>query len=217
MRLRSLFGAAAFAAAGLVATAGQTTQAATVGDFEVDFLDVSYNIDGTSTWTYKVTSDADTKTKALSHWTLQLCDDAVVVSPIGSYTTLSSFTDGGGDTFTGRADITYTVVLGLDATSGVSGIKYEDAVDASGDTANLGENGVMEMDLFQFTLDQHYVVDNTVLAATKAGGAVDTATILGPSLDCHTQTVVVPTPAASGLGAGLLGLMVLAKARKKNA
>ena len=215
MKLKSVLSAAVVAAAGLAATTGQTAQAATVGTFEVDFLDVSYNGDGTSTWTYKVSSDTDSQTHALSHWTLELCPDATVVSPIGTYTTIDSFTDGGGTMYTGRADITYTVVLGLDTPSGVSGIKYEDAKNAAGDEDNLGEDGAMEMDIFQFTLDKHYAVDDTNLAATKAGGDVDTATILGPSLDCETH--VVPVPAAGWMGAALLGLMGITKARRNRA
>ncbi len=216
MKFKRLRKAAGLIAIGLMGIVVQNGSAATVGDFEVDFLDVMYNVDGTSTWTYKVSSDSDTRTSALSHWTLKLCPDAHVVSPTGTYETITPFVDGGGHIFTGRSGIFYTVVLGNDATTGISGIKFEDAVDAAGDEANLGEDGIMEMDIFQFTLDKHYVVDDTVMVATKASGEIGQSIIMGPSLQCETHTVPVPAAAWTGLAA-LTGLLTTRKARQHHA
>ena len=189
--------------AGLVLASSAT--AATVGDFEIDFLGVDYNADGTSTWTYKVASDTDTSTMALSHWALELCEDVQIIEPAegeGTYTTLASF-----DGFTGRADITYDVVYDLDPTTGIDGIKFENATNALGEEDNLGEDGVMEMDIFQFTLDQHYAVDTNGVGVV-AGPGSDLGMIDGPSLDCH----LVPVPAASWMGLSLLaGLGVVRK------
>ena len=189
--------------------------AATVGTFEVDFLGVEYNGDGTSTWTYKVSSDDDNQTGALSHWTLELCPDATVVSPTTSYTTIASYNGA-----TGRADITYEVEIGNDPTLGIYGIKFQDAKDANGDEANLGEDGVMEMDIFQFTLDKHYAVSDGITVMHNDVGVKnqDTAVgvIQGPAIDCTTH--VVPVPAAAWMGLSLLGGIGLSrKIRRGNA
>ena len=51
----------------------------TLQGFGIELLGVTDNGDDTFTWTYRVTSDGDDHTKALSHWTLALCDIDVVI------------------------------------------------------------------------------------------------------------------------------------------
>ncbi|HID93039.1 MAG TPA: hypothetical protein EYP60_02980, partial [bacterium (Candidatus Stahlbacteria)] len=80
-----------------------TDSLTTLQGFKIEFLGVDDNDDGTYTWTYKITSDGDRRTPALSHWTLALCDNAintVVPGDSNTYTTIPSF-----DGHTGRSGI----------------------------------------------------------------------------------------------------------------
>ena len=144
-----------------------------VGGFTIAFLGVEYNADGTSTWTYSITSDSATgpDSRALSHWVLEICEPAIGgVTPADTYTTIGTF-----DGVLGREEITYDVVIGLDAGgTDITGIKFEDG------EPNLGEEGKEETDIFQFTLDDHYVV-TPVQVGTKAGKKTDTDYISGPA------------------------------------
>ena len=145
--------------------------AAVVGGFTVCFIGKTDNSDNTSTWTYAVQSDDDEATPALSHWSLQLCPAALpYVEPNDgdTYLTPADF-----DGFEGREGIEYTVVLGPDPTTGTGGIKYEDG------TPNLGEDGQVETDIFQFTMPtQNIAVGETTFGIKAADGY--TGTIQGP-------------------------------------
>lgn len=153
-----------------------------VGDFTIYFLDVTYNPDGTSTWTYSVSSDCATRppSYALSHWVLEICQparDGATPGDGDTYTTLASFSN-----VSGRAGIDYTIRVGLDGSdTGISGIKYEDARHSDGSSADLGEGG-FETDIFQFTLDAPYET-TPVQVGTKADGLIVTDVILGPACD----------------------------------
>ena len=152
--------------------------------FTVCFLGADNNEDGTSTWTYSVKSDdrggGNNGTPALSHWTLGLCESP---SAEATYTTIDSYGD-----VTGRSGVEYVVVYGTDPTTDVTGIKFEDALLDEAE-AGLGEDGAVETDIFQITLNGHYGT-TTVAVATKAGSnkqdATTVDTITGP--DCVEVT-----------------------------
>jgi hypothetical protein len=156
---------------------------ADLGIFTVSFLGKTDNPDGTSTWTYAVTSDnvpGSEGSPALSHWDLGLCYPAIEsVSPGHgeTYTTIGSY-----GVTVGREGIDYTVEIGLDPHTGIRGIKFE-----NGDP-NLGEDGKEETDIFQFTLDKHYDTE-CVPVGTKAGGEVNQGYILGPA--CSTTAIIL--------------------------
>jgi hypothetical protein len=166
-----------------VGAQGDCSDEADLGIFTVSFLGKTDNPDGTSTWTYAVTSDdlpGSEGSPALSHWDLGLCSPAIDgVSPGHgeTYTTIGSF-----DGTTGREGIEYTVEIVLDPHTGIRGIKFED-----GDP-NLGEDGQVETDIFQFTLDDHYDT-MCVEVGTKAGGEVNQDYILGP--DCGSTAIIL--------------------------
>jgi hypothetical protein len=77
-----------------------------------------------TTWTYSVT-ESDTKVHGLSHWTLGICNTFEVIAPIGFYQTNTSIVECTDGTFDCQT-ASYTVVTGLDPTTGVFGIKFED-------------------------------------------------------------------------------------------
>lgn len=189
----------------VAAVGAQTTyECVDVGYWEVCFLGVTNNPDGTSTWTYSVTSDdvcggGPNGTKALSHWDLALCGSAFddVVDPEldedgkGMYETFSPF-----DSVEGRVGIMYAVEVGPDGSiePPVYGIKFGDAMFPTGGEANLGEDCVEETDIFQFTLGHQYPTIG-VEVATKAGGDVGMVEyISGPA--CEPTAVTLASSAA---------------------
>jgi hypothetical protein len=151
---------------------GDCVDSVQVAGFTICFVGKTDNNDNTSTWTYAIQSDGDPSTPALSHWTLQLCPATLpYVDPNNGDVYVTPATISG---FEGREGIEYTVVLGSDPTTGVSGIKYEDG------TPNLGENGQVETDIFQFTLPTQNIAIGETTFATKAGPGSGTGTIQGP-------------------------------------
>ncbi|HIC88584.1 MAG TPA: hypothetical protein EYP04_04180 [Anaerolineae bacterium] len=155
--------------------------------FTVTFIEAKDNGDGTYTWTYKITSDDDRHTKALSHWALQLCHeagDAIVPEDFDEYETIGRYVDMNGQEHTGREGIEYDVEVGVDRTTGISGIVYEDG------SPNLGDNG-QETDIFQFTLRGDFGVEE-VGVGIKAGRNVAVGVINGPS--CASAETPTPTP-----------------------
>ncbi|MGC9350210.1 MAG: hypothetical protein ACP5JG_18865 [Anaerolineae bacterium] len=145
--------------------------AAVVGGFTLCFIGKTDNEDNTSTWTYAIQTDGDPSTPALSHWSLQLCTAASpYVDPGNGETYVTPASVSG---FQGREGIEYTVVLGSDPTTGVSGIKWEDGA------PNLGENGPVETDIHQFTMPtQNIAIGETTFGIKAAGSYTDT--IQGP-------------------------------------
>lgn len=142
-RSTKLHGVIALTAILILGTAVAALAAGTtlLNNYQVDFIEVIKN-ESYTTWTYAVTADGDEAT-GLSHWTLGLdirCGYTVVsptASPVGvrSYTTLTSYVpasgpDAGSDICTSVYQCqaaSYNVEIGPDATTGVSGIKFQDA------------------------------------------------------------------------------------------
>jgi len=159
-----------------------------VDHFLVCFLGSADNGNGTSTWTYAVQSDNLTRppSEALSHWALELCGPPTgygVIAPLdGSIfvTSLAEFPTP--PVVTGaRLNIPYRVVLGPDPTTGVDGIKFEDIDDQY---PALGEDGAVDVDIFQITLDSDIYETAPVEVEVGAKGGNDffqTGIILGPS------------------------------------
>ncbi|MBN1259607.1 MAG: hypothetical protein JXB35_02910 [Anaerolineae bacterium] len=152
----------------------ECTDLAVIGGFTVCFVGKNDNADATSTWTYAIQSDDDNKTAALSHWVLELCPavlDDVSPNDGDNYTTPGSFGN-----IMGRAGINYTIAVGQDPTLGITGIKFEDG------EPNLGEDGAVETDIFQFTLPTDNIGYAPIQVGTKAGQNRITGAILGPRL-----------------------------------
>jgi len=157
-----------------------------LGGFTICFLGKSDNGDGYSTWTYLVQStgeftedDEDTTRRALSHWVLQICPSTYGVVDPGkgdTYTTFSGFGD-----FTGRDGVEYSVDIGTDPPTGISGIKFDDA------GGQLGKDGVTESDIFQFTLPTQNIGIGEVEVGLKHQYAY-TGTISGPQFQLGAGT-----------------------------
>jgi Flp pilus assembly protein TadG len=112
---------------------------------------LSNNYDGTTTVTVTVTSDGSEDTKALSHITFGLPEEAWDDALSTAYSD--------GDYSDPEA--------GVDPTTEVGGIKF----DAEGD--GLGEDGAEDTHTFSFTIANEYLEDLTI--ATKAGQTVDSS------------------------------------------
>jgi hypothetical protein len=175
MLLVSIFALTVLFAAGNVAAAGvipdDCVDYVELGGFTICFLGKTAEDDGYSTWTYAIQSDGDDSTRALSHWAIKVCPSTFEYVQPGdgeTYTTIGSFGD-----FTGREGIEYTVVVGMDPTTGVSGLKFEDG------QPNLGEGGAMETDIFQFRLPTANIGIGDVPVAVKNKDSYD-GTISGP-------------------------------------
>lgn len=185
----------------------------TVGEFEVCFWGVQDNGDGTHTWTYSVegTGGSDGVVDSeLSHWTLGLgaCYDGTISPGNGdTYTTIGSYDADGDSTadVTGTGGVTYTVLLGLDPTTGVDGIKYEDP-----DPEAVGTG---DTQIFQFTTALSDPRVGDVAVATKTGIAEETATIAGPV--CAPTAVTLSsastqsTPRVGRFGVALAAFLTL--------
>ncbi|MFQ5577207.1 MAG: lamin tail domain-containing protein [Anaerolineae bacterium] len=168
---------------------------AQVGNFTVVLLGYENLPDGTSTWTYSLSSDCETgqNSPALSHWDLELCDAALgnVNSQVGvgAYQTIGSYTSPQtSQTYYGTSGITYDVVLGPDGSGlPITGIKYENG------EVGLGEFGA-ETHIFQFTLNGHYAL-TPVDVGTKAGQQLFTGVIPGPA--CATTAITLASFSAA--------------------
>lgn len=143
-----------------------------IAGFTVCFAGMDDNNDGTTTWTYAVQSDDENNTPALSHFTIQICPTTYPHVDPGHddvYTTPASY-----GTITGRAGIEYVVQIGEDPTTGVGGIKFEDG------EPGLGEDGAIEVDIFQFDLPTQNIGIGETQIGIKAAGSY-TGTIDGPT------------------------------------
>jgi len=145
-------------------------------EFEVCFVHVGYNNDGTSTWTYTVQNMQQVQQGAeLSNWALELCDPTFGLLPITTWTTPAAFSHAAppspSDTHFGEAGATYDVTVSLGQNInryGFPGIKW----DATGNKLGLGETHI-----FQFGLNAHYAFTAglDLGVGTKDGG--------GPQVD----------------------------------
>jgi hypothetical protein len=156
-----------------------------IAGFTVCFAGTDDNGDGTTTWTYAVQSDSQNGTPALSHFTIQICPTTYPYVEPGHDDTYK--TPGNYQTITGREDIEYIVQIGEDPTTGVGGIKFEDG------EPGLGEDGAVQVDIFQFDLPTQNIGVGDVDVGIKAAGAY-TATIDGPIFQETTTTVSGDAP-----------------------
>ncbi len=150
-----------------------------IAGFTVCFAGKDDNNDGTTTWTYAVQSDGKSNTPALSHLTIQLCPttyDYVEPGHGDIYTTPAGY-----NTITGREGIEYVVQIGEDPTTGIGGIKFEEGEPL------LGEDGAVEVDIFQFDLPTQNIVVGETNIGIKAAGAY-TGTIDGPTFQEGANT-----------------------------
>lgn len=142
-----------------------------IGGFTVCLAGYDDNGDGTTTWTYAVQSDDQNSTSALSHLDIELCPTTYPYVEPGNGETYS--TPAVYRTFNGREGIEYTVQIGIEPSTYVSGLKFE------GGEPNLGEDGVVEVDIFQFTLPTKNIGVGQISFGIKASDAA-TGSILGP-------------------------------------
>lgn len=171
---------------------------ATICGYDVTYNGVTYNPDGTSTWSYTVKASTVTPpAKGLSHWVLGLCvpqHDGEVQEPTDP------------DPWT----------QGTDPHTGVTGIKWDYEVPEDGTEVT-----------FTFTLSQQYKVGEEIIGG-KAGNPPNPGsclhdvsqgtTITGPDCDTIPTAVTLSSFAAkastgglaSPLWLGLAGLTVLA-------
>ena len=144
--------------------------------FTIEYLGTEASGSGTYTWTYKIVGV--NSGHGLSFWNLELCSPAISgVSPgTGeTYTTIGSY-----DGVTGTAGAVYTVEIGTDPHTHITGTKYEHQ---SGD--ELKGN---DAQIFQFTLSDNFGVE-TVDWGSKASITVTTGTVEGPS--CTPQSASI--------------------------
>jgi len=113
-------------------------------------VSVMDNGDGTSRITVNLSSDGQSGTPALSHVTFGL--PASVEA-----TALATATSGGG----------YPVSFGVDPTTGVLGLKFDETA--------LGEGGVVQTEWFSFSVPNESLQALNLAVATKAGGLKDTS------------------------------------------
>ena len=160
-----------FTAQGVFAQATTTITTAGGDQYQIDFLGTT---DAGLTWNYKVT---ELSGKDLSHWTLGLCVD---LQEVVDWSPKEGDNNGG----IGQVE------LGLDPTTGVTGIKWNTGGDYDGD----GDEGG-DMFEFSFTLANVYPVQPTPVAAkTQTEG---TSTIDGPGCDFDICEVT-PAPMWDG-------------------
>jgi hypothetical protein len=185
------------ALSGVAAAASSTT----VLGYVIDYLGFVDNGNQTSTWTYAVTADGDEPNQALSHWTLGLdaCFRDIVAPNPGSYMTVTSGF-GCGSTYNCQAS-TCQVVHGVDPTTGVTGIKFENC------TPQLSPSGTLpRTHIFQITLNGVPSDPGNVDIGLKPGNQIGNGEITGPS--CSPNAVSMQSFAASATAAAVNPLAV---------
>lgn len=187
-----------FAFAGVALAADSVT----LLGYQFDLLGFTDNGDNTSTWTYAVTADGD-ETYGLSHWTLGIgtCYDVISPADGASYTTITDHPLCLDGTYT-CIESECTAVHGLDPTTGVDGIKFEDC------DPQLGDN-LLGTHIFQFTVDDVPIEGGDVDVAAKGGGGLEVGTITGPA--CGSTAVKLAGLSVTQTGAEW-GTLILALA-----
>ena len=130
-----------------------------VGGHTFEYLGVTYNYDGTSTWTYRVSS---AEKPSLSHWVLG-CSSSLKDSNV--------------------VDASEAYDVGSDPRTGLYGVKFDQGYCSGTDDDDRRQWATCETRLVSFTLDAWYEVESTSIA-TKAGQEIATEHgIAGPSSD----------------------------------
>lgn len=167
--------------AGLVVAATTTT----LLGYQIDFLGFTDNGNNTSTWTYAVTTDGDEE-KGLSHWSLDInACFGPIVAPANSthFTTKTGAEFGCGTTY--NCEVAQcTVVQGIDPTTGVNGIKFENC------SPQLSKDGPEpRTQIFQFTVEGVPNQGGPVTVAVKPGQGTASGTLIGPA--CTPNSVAL--------------------------
>lgn len=214
--------AAAILLALITATVVLAASSVILQGYQVDFIEVvKDDVNQTTTWTYAITADGD-ETFGLSHWTLDLdlaCGYAIIApeeSPAGTntYFTPASYTpqsgaNAGVDICAGIYNCqaaSYNIEYGLDATTGVSGIKFQEP-----DPALSAENPGTQ--IFQITVANSNPRIGPVDIAIKTGGGstgYDVGTIDGPV--CYPTALTLANLHASANSGSLLLTALLVSA-----
>lgn len=194
----------------LLVSAGLVVAATTITllGYQIDFLGFTNNPDNTSTWTYAVTADGDEE-KGLSHWTLGIdaCFGSIVAPANGAqYTTKTGAEFGCGTTYNCEA-AQCTVVYGIDPTTGVNGIKFEDCspqLTGNALAAGAASSGPAAAEatprtqIFQFTVQGQPNEGGPVTVALKPGQNTAEGTLIGPA--CKPNAVALREFDASNAG-----------------
>lgn len=204
----------------LTATTVLAASSVILRGYQVDFIEVVKEGDNT-TWTYAITADGD-EPYGLSHWTLDLdlaCGYSIVApaeSPAGenSYITPSSYVPQSGayagiDICTSVYNCqaaSYNIEYGVDATTGISGIKFQEP-DPALSAANPGTQ------IFQITVANSNPRIGAVDLAIKTGGGstgYEIGTIDGPV--CYPTALNLANLSASANSSSLLLTIILSSA-----
>jgi hypothetical protein len=162
----------ALSLAAMIVGAALAVDSVTLLNYQIDFLGFEQTGD-TSTWRYAVTANGD-EANGLSHWTLELGSCYEIIAPTNNYSTptnLDVCTDG---TYSCQSS-NYTVVQGIDPTTGLSGIKFEDPSSALA-------SGNQVTHIFEITVqyDGDHVLASEIGAGIKAGQGEQIGAISGP-------------------------------------
>lgn len=189
-RIRRVYPAViAFVLAALLAGVALAAGVVTLLGYQITFVDATQN-GNLSTWTYQVKWVGPDQYQALSHWTLEVCPDYSYVSQTNELNCKDTF--------------------GLDPTTGVYGIKWEDC------TPQIGPDHPGPY-LFSVTLSRMAPpLKEDVPVSVKAGQNEATGMITGPS--CSPNAVglrslqagaMVPPLAILALAALALGIGIV--------
>jgi len=152
------------------ASATLSVSEADCANYQVDYLGSTYD-GSTTTFNYSVTAYQN---PAVSHWVLGL-PDCIVESDIASATSIPS----------------YGWIFGLDPTTGVWGIKFDDT------QIEAGETEYFSISLYGYWPEATSAVETAIKAATKMGSKECYFDTVGPSCNIAdlelTKTVDSPT------------------------
>ncbi len=203
----------------LTVTASLAASSVILQGYQIDFIEVVKDGDNTI-WTYAITADGD-ETFGLSHWTLDLdlaCGYEIVApaeSPAGvnTYFTPASYVPQSGpnagiDICAGLYDCqaaSYNIEYGVDATTGISGIKFQEP-DPALSASTPGTQ------IFQITVASSDPRIGSVDVAIKTGGGstgYEIGLIDGPV--CYpTALTLANLSASSNTGGVLLSTILIA-------
>jgi hypothetical protein len=163
--------------------------------FQVDLYEIDESNLPAVTYKYAVTDIySGPNDPALSHWTLglELCANSLLNPSSNSYTTpIDSAVCGAGGDYANCVSTNYTVVTGNDPTTGVDGVKFEDAAQQ----LSFGQTH-----LFHITVSGE-TDRGEIPVAIKAAGNEPDGTITGPICTPTAVTMAAPNVASSNSSA----------------